>query len=107
MDNRVENIIKSLDKAVVTDIRTYDVRSFTPFYDYVVIASAQTSRQAISAIEYVRDDEEKNGREVKASLYDQTSTWLLLDLKDVIVHVFVGDERLKYNLDKMYEKVLG
>ena len=29
-------------------------------------------------------------------------TWFLIDLDDVVVHIFVGDERRRYNLDGMY-----
>lgn len=30
------------------------------------------------------------------------TTWFLIDLNDVVVHLFVGDERYRYNLDGMY-----
>lgn len=104
MDKRVNEIIESLNKAVVDDISIYSMKDLTPFYDYSVIASANTTRQAIAAIEYVRDDEEKRGHTVRNTKYDPNSTWLLLDLNDVVVHVFVGEDRLRYNLDNMYLK---
>ena len=34
----IEEILKSLDKAVVTDVKVYDMRNKTPFYDYSIIA---------------------------------------------------------------------
>ncbi len=104
MNSRINEIVSSLEKAVVDDIKVYDMKEITPFYDYAIIASASSNRQAIAAIEYVRDDEEKRGKIVKPPLYDASSTWILIDLKDVIIHVFVGDERTKYNLDEMYER---
>ena len=101
--NRLNNVVKSLEKAVVDNIKIYDMQELTPFYDYVIIASASSTRQAAAAINYVKDDEEKKGEIIKTPIYDTNSTWLLLDLKDIIIHVFVGDERDKYNLDNMYE----
>lgn len=104
MDKRIKEIIDSLDKAVVEDIRVYSMKELTPFYDYSVIASASSTRQAIASIEYLKDDEEKRGHLVKTVRYDSSSTWLLLDLGDVVVHVFVGEDRQRYNLDNMYLK---
>ena len=30
------------------------------------------------------------------------TTWFLIDLDEVVVHLFVGEERRRYNLDEMY-----
>ena len=36
---------------------------------------------------------------------DSGSKWLLIDLKDVVVHLFVNEERQVYNLDRLYSDV--
>lgn len=98
----VDEIIKILDKAVCSDIRVYDMRSRTPFYDYSVIASVNTSRQGMAAVNYLRDDAEKIGLNVRGYSASDASGWFLVDLNEVMVHVFVGNERSFYNLDAMY-----
>lgn len=103
---RIEELIESLNKAVVDDIRVYDMKELTPFFDYSIIASASSSRQAMAAIDYIISDQEKLGKFVRRSANSSDSTWFLLDLGDVVIHVFVGSDRERYNLDNMYNKGL-
>ena len=35
------------------------------------------------------------------------SKWLLIDLKEIVVHLFVGEERNAYGLDRLYADVLA
>lgn len=102
MDKKVNVVVNMLEKAVVRDIIVYDMRNFTPFYDYAVICSANTARQASAAINYVRKDTNEFDLNVKGYHSNGDSKWHLVDLGDIVVHVFVGDEREKYNLDGMY-----
>ena len=45
-------MIEILNKAVVKDIRVYEMSSITPFYDYSIIASVSTARQGNAAVNY-------------------------------------------------------
>lgn len=98
----IEEILKSLDKAVVTDVKVYDMRNKTPFYDYSIIASATSSRQAMAAITYLKDDANLYGLKVRGYSSSDESTWHLIDLGEVVVHIFVGEDRIRYNLDGIY-----
>lgn len=100
----VNKIIESLEKAVATDIRVYDMREKTPFYDYTIICSVNTSRQGAACVDYLRDDGEKLGLWVRGYSSNPESAWFLVDLNEVVVHIFVGEERIRYNLDGMYAK---
>jgi ribosome-associated protein len=102
MDEKVKEVVNMLEKAVIRDIIVYDMRNYTPFYDYAIICSANTSRQASAAINYVRKDTTDFDFDVKGYHSSGDSKWHLVDLGDIVVHVFVGDEREKYNLDGMY-----
>lgn len=95
-------VIDSLNKAVVKDLRVYDTRNYTPFYDYSIVSSASTSRQAFAAVDYVRDSAEREGFNVISWTKEPDSEWYLIDLGEIVVHVFVGDTRFSYNLDSMY-----
>ena len=50
----LENILKILDKAVVSDVRVYDTRTYTPYYDTVIICSANSNRQGSAAANYLK-----------------------------------------------------
>ena len=91
-----------LSKAVVKDIVVYNMSDFSPFYDYFVVGSVNSNRQGAAAINYLKKDISLVGGNVKSFSSSNESGWFLIDLGDVVVHFFVGDERYIYNLDAMY-----
>ncbi len=95
-------IIEILNKAVVKNIKVYDMKNLTPFYDYTIIGSVNTSRQGASAINYVKKEAENLNFKIRSFSSSSETTWFLIDLNDIVVHLFVGDERYRYNLDGMY-----
>ena len=42
------------------------------------------------------------GATIKSFSSSNESGWFLIDLGEVVVHIFVGEERQNYNLDGMY-----
>lgn len=102
MKEKVNAVVKMLEKAVVHDIIVYDMQNITPFYDYSIVCSANSSRQGSAAVNYVRKDAHEIAMDVKGYYTGSDTRWHLIDLHDIVVHIFVGDEREKYNLDGMY-----
>ncbi|HHU80400.1 MAG TPA: ribosome silencing factor [Acholeplasmataceae bacterium] len=100
----LKQVIKTIDKAVVQDLKVYDLENFTPYYDYVVICTVSTSRQGMAVVDYLREDAEKNNYSIRSIEGKGDSTWILVDLGDVIVNIFLGDERDTYNLDEIYSQ---
>ncbi len=102
MNEFVNAVVKMLEKAVVHDIIVYDMKNITPFYDYAIICSANSARQASAAINYIRKDITEVALDVRGYHSNSDTKWHLVDLGMIVVHVFVGDEREVYNLDGMY-----
>mgnify|MGYP003297642598 CR=1 FL=1 len=95
-------VIDILNKAVVKNIKVYDMKNLTPFYDYSIICSVNTGRQGNAAVNYLKKEAETIGLTVRGFSTGTDSLWYLIDLNDVVVHLFVGEERYRYNLDGMY-----
>lgn len=95
-------VIEILNKAVVKNIKVYDMKNLTPFFDYSIICSVNTARQGAAAINYLKKEAEDINMRVRSFSSSTDTTWFLIDLDDVVVHVFVGEERQRYNLDEMY-----
>ncbi len=102
----VEELLKILDKAVVTDVRVYDTTTYTPYYDTVIICSVNSNRQGSAAANYLKKEAPLLGYEVRSFNAGNEATWFLVDLNSVIVHIFVQDERRRYNLDGIYEHLI-
>ncbi|MFA5466715.1 MAG: ribosome silencing factor [Candidatus Izemoplasmatales bacterium] len=98
MTERLNRVVETLNKLLLKDIRIYDFRGFSPYFDYQVIASGTNERQVHAAIDHLLgvfpDIKHIEGRE--------ESRWLLFDLGDIIVHVLHKDEREYYQFEKLF-----
>lgn len=99
--NELQIVLDTLNKSVVNKIVVYDMKTVTPFYDYTIIASCNSSRQGHAAVNYLRDLV-KDGFNIRSYSAMSDALWYLIDLGGIVVHVFVGDERARYNLDGLY-----
>jgi ribosome-associated protein len=79
-----------------------DVRDFFNLYDYFVICSAETGRQ----VKAIADEIEKKCRESGIDIHhrekDESFQWMLIDLFDVVIHVFLEEARDFYNLEYLW-----
>lgn len=92
--DKLRNVISTIDHNLVKDINIYDIRNQTPLFDYIVIATALSVRQMEAAANYLKTNFDLRGLEIGEA-------WTLVDIKDIIVHLFTEDEREKYSLDKL------
>ena len=79
-----------------------DVREISLLEDYFVICSGNSERQINAIIDEVIDKEEENQVSVRRVEGKDGGKWVLIDLGDVIVHVFSASERAFYNLEKLW-----
>lgn len=98
----LEIAVRAADSKHAEDIIALDVREISLLADYFLICSANSERQINAIIDEVVDKEEENGVEVKRIEGKDGAKWVLIDLGDVIVHVFSNAERAFYNLEKLW-----
>lgn len=67
-----------------------------------MICQANSERQINAIVEEILDQEEAAGVEVKRIEGKDGGKWVLIDLGDVIAHVFQASERTFYNLEKLW-----
>ena len=98
----LEIAVKAADSKHAEDIMALDVREISLLADYFVICSGNSDRQINAIIDEVLDKEEENQVEVRRVEGKDGGKWVLIDLGDVIVHVFNASERAFYNLEKLW-----
>lgn len=100
MSNRLKEVVNTLLDLKLFDILIYDFKNVSPFFDYQIIASASNERQAHSSIEFVKkilkEDDEFHVES------DSHSRWVLIDLKDIIIHVMHKETRNDYQIEKLF-----
>ena len=94
--------VKAADSKRAEDILALDVREVSLLEDYFMICSANSERQMNAIKEEIIDKEEENNYEVKRIEGKEGGKWILIDLGDLIVHVFHAPEREFYNLEKLW-----
>lgn len=103
MSDLLKIAYKAMDDKQASDLVVLDFREQSPFVDYFIIGSARNSRMAKSIIENVEEEALKNGYTVKHSYMSNDSKWLLIDLDEVVCHVFLDNEREVYNLEGLWK----
>ena len=82
-------IIDALQDKKAEDIRVIDISNVSVIADYFVIASGSNTNQIQAMVDNVEEEMFKAGfDDPKVEGYN-TASWILLDYKDVIVHVFL------------------
>ena len=94
-DNKYEQVLSCLDHNLIKDVNVYDVRETSPYFDYIIVCTALSNRQMQACINYLKDDFEIRGAEIGDS-------WSLIDLNDIIIHIFKEEERERYGIDRLY-----
>ncbi|MBQ6335153.1 MAG: ribosome silencing factor [Erysipelotrichaceae bacterium] len=92
----------AMDEKLASDLLVIDFRKQSPFLEYFIIGTARNYRMAASIIENVEDKALEAGFEVK-HVYKDDSKWLLIDLGDVVCHVFYDGQREYYNLEGLWK----
>ncbi len=99
------NAIKAaelIDEKKGEDIVILDVSKISSFADFFVIAHGNSDRQ----LKALADEVEKGMGDTGISLYHkegkETSGWILLDFGDIIVHLFLTQQRQHYNIEKLW-----
>lgn len=96
--------VKAADDKRAEDIVALDVQEVSLMADYFVIMDANSKRQVQAIAEAVMEQAHNVDIPVKRVEGKQAGEWVLVDLGDVIVHVFQKEQRQFYNLEKLWSQ---
>lgn len=93
----------ALEEKKANDIKIIDISGVSVLADYFIIASGSNRNQVQAMVDSVQEDlYKKAGLEAKQVEGYQTGSWILLDYADIIVHVFDEENRLFYDLERIW-----
>ncbi len=105
----VKSILKlassTLDFHKAKDIVTIDLNAKASFADYMLIASATSSRHAVSLGRNVEGELKRFGHIQTRTTGAEGGDWVLIDAGDIIIHVFKTEVRQFYNLEKLWQEI--
>ena len=94
--------IDALEDIKAREIKVLDVRKQTSLYDSLIIASADSARQAKALAQHVRDRLKESGATILGVEGEQTGEWILVDAGALVVHVMQPAVRSYYNLEELW-----
>ena len=93
---------KALDEKKALDLKIIDIAEVSTIADYFVIASGSNQNQVQAMVDNVEEKLAKAGYEPKQIEGTRSSSWILMDYGDLIVHVFDEENRLFYDLERIW-----
>ena len=94
--------INALEDKKAEDIRIIDISEVSVMADYFIIASGSNTSQLQAMVDNVEETLGRAGYHVKQVEGYNSANWILMDFGDIIVHVFDKENRLLYNLERIW-----
>ena len=100
--NIKKNVLSALEDVKAFDIMSIDIRKQSSIGDYIIIASANSSRQAKALADNIKDEMQKINIPLIGIEGGSGSEWVLVDLGDIIIHIMTPTMRQHYNLEELW-----
>lgn len=93
---------QALEDKKAVDIKIINIEEVSVLADYFIIASGTNRNQVQALADNVDELLHKAGYPAKQTEGYRTANWILQDFGDIIVHVFDSENRLFYDLERIW-----
>jgi len=98
----IEAVVEAIEDKKAQDVVVMDVQGECAFTDCFVLATGRTDRQLKAIAQAVAGVAHANDLPAKIEGLEAME-WLLVDLGDVVVHLFLPDTRASFQLERLWE----
>ncbi|MBT2754652.1 ribosome silencing factor [Mesobacillus foraminis] len=98
----LQTAVKAADDKRAEDLMVLNMRGISLISDYFIICHGNSDKQVQAIAREIKEKAYENGFEVKRMEGFDEARWVLIDLGDVVAHVFHRDERSYYNLERLW-----
>lgn len=96
---------RAADDKKAIDVRVMDMRHALGITDYFIITSGNTERQ----VRRIKDAIQEKLKQIDARPArregERFGRWIILDYVDIVVHIFLDQERSFYDLERLWQDV--
>ena len=93
---------EALEERKGEDITIIDISGVSVLADYFIIANGSNDNQVRAMVDEVEEQLGKAGFDMKQREGYGLGSWVLLDFGNIIVHVFDKENRLFYDLERIW-----
>ena len=94
--------VEALEDKKAEDITIIDISEVSDLADYFIIADGSNRNQVQAMADSAEEALGKAGYDAKQIEGYQSANWILMDYKDIIVHVFSKEDRAFYDLERIW-----
>ncbi len=98
----VKKAVTALDDKKAEEITVIDIHEVSTIADYFIIANGSNVNQLAAMQDAVDEAMNKSGLLAKQIEGNNNSTWILMDYQDIIIHLFSKEDRLFYDLERIW-----
>ncbi|GAB6161536.1 ribosome silencing factor [Desulfothermus naphthae] len=102
VENKVENIANWLLEKKAKDVVSIDISEFGSITDVIIIASSLNPRHNQALADFVLEKVSENKWEYLGMEGYKPGNWILIDLNEIIVHLFLEETREFYNIEGLW-----
>ena len=92
----------ALDDKKGIDIKVINIENVSVIADYFIITSGSNVNQVKALADNVQEELNKAGYDYKQIEGYNTANWILMDYGNIIIHIFNQDDRLFYDLERIW-----
>lgn len=97
-----EAVVNAIEDIKGFDITVLDVAKLTSMTNYMIICSANSSRQTKAIADNIYVELKAKGYNPRGLEGEKEGEWVLVDLGEVIVHIMIPTTRAYYNLEQLW-----
>ena len=94
--------VAALEDRKAEDVTVIAISEISPIADYFIIANGTIQNQLQAMRDAADEALYKAGVKVQQIEGNQSSTWILMDYGDIIIHIFSKEDRLFYDLERTW-----
>lgn len=99
----VKLAVKALEEKKAENIKIIKIDKLSVIADYFIIANGTNPSQMDAMVSEVTDQLQKENIHAARVEGANTSGWVLMDYRDVVIHIFSKQERLFYDLERIWK----
>jgi len=95
--------VEALEDKKGSNIKIIEIGDISPVADYFIISDGSNTSQVEAMVDSVKEKLYRMGYEPRRVEGTRDSGWVLMDYNDIVVHVFSSNDRLFYDLERVWK----
>lgn len=104
---KLEAVLTWLAEKQADNIRVYDVARTSAYTDFIVVCEGTADLHNKAIANHLLDMAKENKLQVLGKAGLEFGLWVLLDLGDVVIHIFMPQKREYYKIDELFQEMAG